>query len=371
MKTKNLFQFLLIAVIAIFSISCNNKTSQEVTIACNLPLTGDLSVYGVSVRDGINMAMDDLKKNKQLDTLNLHFDIQDNKSSNTDAVTILNKQLLSSPTIYISGLDHQTKAMIDVLSQKGIPHFTYSWEPFICKKGNNNFRTGINLEQESEYYVKYIENKKPDKLAIIHINDPGSFLQFDSLVIPNVKKLGVSNIKVIIFTMETSDFKNIASQIKDYNPDAILVAGYDIHLVSLIKEFRNYNIIQKDNMMCSVDLMDASNNLTPEFLENIRFTCPKFVFETNNNTEWRKCFKQKFNRDARYGDAYAYDMTNIIYRVLREANGNYDYDNLNRLIKNTKMEGITGPLSFNDNRDLNLNLNVCYYQNGHIIKENY
>jgi branched-chain amino acid transport system substrate-binding protein len=374
MKTRFFYFLSVVTILTISFIGCDSKqqnTSKTISIACNLPLTGDVAIYGTSVRDGILMAMEDLKKGGQLDTLNINFDFQDNKSNNTEAVTILNKQLLSTPNLYISGLDHETKAIIDILSQKGIPHFTYSWEPFICKKGKNNFRTGINLEQESEYYVKFIEHKKPKKLAIIHINDPGSFLQFDSLVIPEAKKVEGINIKTEVFTMETMDFKNIATKIKEYNPDAILVAGYDIHLIPLIKEFRNFNIIKEENMMCSVDLLDASNNLPSEMLENLRFTCPRFVYESNNNSEWKLRFKQKFNRDARYGDAYAYDMTNILYKVFKQANGNYDYENIINLIKGINTEGITGHLNFNENRDLNLNLSVCYYKEGNIIKESY
>lgn len=365
--------FAIALSVVLFS-ACNNnpkQTSKDFTIACNLPLTGDVAIYGVAVRDGITFALEDMKKARQLDTVNLKFDFQDNKSSNSDAVTILNKQLPNSPQVYISGLDHQTSAMIDKISSSGIPHFTYSWEPFICKKGENNFRTGINLEQESDYYVKFIENKKPKKLSIVHINDPGSFLQFDSLVIPRAKALGVTDIKVEIFDFEATDFKTIATKVKAYNPDAIIVAGYDIHEIPLIKDFRNYGLIKESNMMCSVDLLDASVNLTPELLEGIRFTCPQFVYNSSTNTEWKQRFEQRFKRPARYGDAYAYDMTYIINNAAKNANGDFSAKNIVGLIKGTDMNGITGHLSFNPNRDLSLNLDVCYYKSGVITKENY
>ncbi len=372
---NKIFKSVLAVTLSVMLFSaCNNNTKdtpKELNVACNLPLTGDLAVYGVSVRDGASFALEDLKRGGQLDSVNLKFDFQDNKSSNSDAVTILNKQLLSSPQVYISGLDHQTSAMIDKITASGIPHFTYSWEPFICKKGENNFRTGINLEQESDYYVKFIANKKPKKVSIIHINDPGSFLQFDSLVIPRVKALGVADINVEIFDFETNDFKTIAAKVKAYNPDVIIVAGYDIHEIPLIKDFRNYGLIKADNMMCSVDLLDASPNLTPELLEGIRFTCPQFVYNASSNTDWKKRFEGKFKRPARYSDAYAYDMTYIIYDAAKKANGDLSLKNLIKLLKATDMNGITGHLSFNPNRDLTLNLNVCYFKSGLITKENY
>lgn len=363
---------LLIVVCALVMIGCDNqKNDKTVVIACNLPLTGDVAIYGISVRDGILFAQNNMKNEGKQDTLKLNFLIQDNKSSNSDAVSILNRQLYSSPNMYISGLDHQTKAIIDKITENKIPHFTYSWEPFICKTGVNNFRTGINLEQESDYYIKFIENKKPKKLAIIHINDPGSFIQFDSIVIPQAKRLGVLDIKEEAFDFETNNFKPIAAKIKSYNPDAIIIAGYDTHLSQLIRDFRNYELINSDNTMCSVDLLDASNILPPELLENIRFTCPYFIYNNDDNLKWKDDFEKMFKRKARYGDAYAYDMVYIIYDAFVSANGNYTNENITEKIKNTNINGITGHLIFNENRDLSLNLNVCYYKNGNIIKETY
>lgn len=371
---KNKFLTSLAAACIILLCACNQPQkngAKEVAIACNLPLTGDFAVYGEAVQNGVTFALEDLKKGKQLDTVMLKFDIQDNKSNNTDAVSILNKQLLNSPQVYVSGLDHQTSAMIGKITQSGIPHFTYSWEPFICKKGPNNFRTGINLEQESDYYVAYLKNKMPKKLCIIHINDPGSFLQFDSLVIPRAKALGIKDIHTEIFNLETNDFKTIAAKVKAYGPDAMLVAGYDTHEIVLIKDFRNYGLIKGDNLMCSVDLLDASVNLTPQLLEGIRFTCPQFVSNTNDNSDWKKRFEARFKKPARYGDAYAYDMTSIIYNAAKHADGDFSPKSIITQINKTDINGITGHLSFNPNRDLNLNLHVCYFKNGVITKENF
>jgi len=374
---RNSFIYISILItIALFNITACKKESdsksQNINIACNLPLTGDVAIYGVSVRDGITFALEEIEKKGLLNSVNLKFDFQDNKSSNTEAVTILNKQVLSHPQLYISGLDHQTRAIIDRITKSGIPHFTYSWEPFICNRGKNNFRTGINLEQESDYYIKFINHKKPNKLFILHINDPGSFLQFDSIVIPKAKHLGVPDIKTEVFDFEVNDFKTLALKIKSYKPDAIIVAGYDIHLIPLIKDFRNYGLIQNDNLMCSVDLLDASVNLAPELLNDIRFTCPKFIYQsTSNDSLWKEKFKQRFNRPARYGDAYAYDMTYIIYNSVKRANGDYTSKNLVNLISHTNLDGVTGHLTFNPNRDLTLNLNVCYYKSGRIVMENY
>lgn len=380
---KNLFLIapVLFAVIVFSSCnSCNNTQSQqgakEFAIACNLPLTGDMAVYGVSVQNGIEFALEDLKKSGKLDSLSLKVDFQDNKSSNADAVSLLNKQLLNSPQVYVSGLDHQTSAIIDKISASGVPHFTYSWEPFICKKGENNFRTGINLEQESDYYVKFIQHNNPKKIAILHVNDPGSFLQFDSLVIPRAKQAGVVDFMYEAFDAaagsDGGDFKVLATKVKAYKPDMIIVAAYDFQLVQLVKDFRNNNLIKADNMMCSVDLLDAMPNLTPELLEGLRVTCPQFVYNSSPEVaDWKNRFTKKYNRPAKYGDAYAYDMTYIIYNAAKKANGNYALPNLVSLIKATDMNGITGHLAFNSNRDLSLNLDVCSFKAGTAVKEGY
>ena len=370
MKNNFLKTSFLVITLITFLCQCENKNKspENFTVACNLPLTGNMAIYGEAIKDGITFAVEDLKNNKQLDTLNLNVVFNDNKSINSEAITILNKDLLSTPNVYVSGLDHQTSAIIDKISNAGIPHFTYSWEPFINKKGINNFRTGINLEQEANYYVKFIEQKNPKKIFILHVNDPGSFLQFDSIVIPQVNKDGSKQIIKEQYDTKMTDFKTIVAKIKKFNPDLILVAAYDFNLINIIKDFRNYGVIKNDNIMCSVDLLDAAINLTPALLEGIRVTSPLFIYNQNSNLEWKNRFLKRFNRTARYGDAYAYDMTNIIYNTARKANKDYSANNIINILKNTNLNGITGPLTFNETRDLNLNLDLCWFKNGILTK---
>lgn len=351
-------------------ISCDSKSDiQTVKIACNLPLTGDVAVYGEVVKAGIELAMSDLKASGALDSLNLEFDIQDNRSNNSETVGILRKQLFNKPNVYISGLDHQSKVIIEQITKEGLTHFTYSWEPFICEYGKNNFRTTINLEQESDYYVEFAQKRNSKRITIVHVNEPGAYTLFDDLVIPKLKQCGISEIKKEVYDIETVDYKSIASKIKQYDPDAIMLTGYDRHLVAMIKDFRNYKLIKNNNTMCGIDVLDAANLLSPNMLEDIRFACPQFVLDSNGNEEWKTRFEKMHNRKPRYGDAYAYDMTYIIHDAFKRAEKDYSYDNINNLIKNTKIKGVTGALSFDESRNLSLNLNICQFKNGQIIKD--
>src|SRR4051794_32137220 len=68
----------------------------EVRIAANLPLSGDLATYGVSVRDGMTLALEALAKEDPAGP-KLVFDWQDNASEPKTAVTIMQKQYLQPP----------------------------------------------------------------------------------------------------------------------------------------------------------------------------------------------------------------------------------------------------------------------------------
>src|SRR4051812_11913187 len=107
---------LLIFLVFAFA-GCNpSQSSQTVQIASNMPMSGELAVYGQAFQKGLIFATEELAKNGQK-RANMQFDWGDNAGSPQTAVTLLQRQLLQSPTIYTSALKPQTMAITDRVSE--------------------------------------------------------------------------------------------------------------------------------------------------------------------------------------------------------------------------------------------------------------
>ncbi|MEX0813707.1 MAG: ABC transporter substrate-binding protein [Chitinophagales bacterium] len=360
---------LMVMITLIFSGCQSSKTDTDnltVEIACNLPLTGELATYGTSVRDGSNLAIDDLSDSLKTNKLVLNFDFQDNGGLAKNAVSIYQKQILNEPHIYESGVSPQTMAVIDLVSETKIPHFVWVYAPYINDKYPNTFRAWLDFKEETEYYLKYAKHRQPKKVAIVYVNIEVCQTEFDSIVAPGLKSQGINDIMIERYDITTSDFKTLASKVKDYNPDLILLNGFKDHMIQLIKDFRTYNLIKNGNTICSYDLLDAAPELSNDLLEGLRYTVPYFIMHQDDPKikEWRKRFKEKFNREPLYTDAYAYDKTLAIYYASKNLDKPFNYDEMTKALLKSEFDGITGPFKFEQNGDLLLNLEIGYYENG-------
>jgi branched-chain amino acid transport system substrate-binding protein len=353
---------------------CNQQqktSSKEIKIACNLPLTGDLATYGVSVRDGANLALDDLKDSLKNNSTSLNFDFQDNQGAPKTTVSIFQNQMLKNPNIYISGVSPQTMSIIDQVSGKGIAHFAWVYAANICTKYPNTFRTWLNFNAEAEHYIDYAKSRKPNKVAIFYVNIEVCQYEFDSIVVPALHSMGVTDVMVEPYDIGNSDFKNLAAKAKSFKPDLILLNGFKGHMIQLVKDFRSYNLMADGNTMCSYDLLDAAPELSTEQLEGLRYTVPYFVINQNEPKikAWRDEFRKRYNREPLYTDAYAYDMTYAIYYASKKVPSPVSNENVIKELLATQFIGITGPFKFTDKGDLILSLQTCYYQNGNLIPQ--
>ena len=75
--------------------------------------------------------------------MRLDLDIQDNTGVPNTAVTLLQKQSVDSPDIYVSGVKPQTMAIFDRVAEKGWPYFVWVLDAFITEKHSNIFRTWV------------------------------------------------------------------------------------------------------------------------------------------------------------------------------------------------------------------------------------
>ena len=133
-NNKKLIILTSLVFLALVCIFFNQKTENgnSVRISGNIPLTGDLAVYGSYIKDGSEMAYFDLQGNYR-NVPNVVFDWQDNHGNAKDAVSAIMKQSLDNPDIYISGIKPQTAAITDLVTAKNIPHFTWILDQQINK----------------------------------------------------------------------------------------------------------------------------------------------------------------------------------------------------------------------------------------------
>lgn len=121
-------------------------------------------------------------------------------------------------------------------------------------------------------------------------------------------------------------------------------------------------------IMCSMDLLDTTNELSRDLLEGISVTAPAFVIpakQTDKMHQWMEAYKQQHGKNPAYTEAYAYDMMNMICKAALSSKSS---KNLMTSLFQVKMDGVTGKLEFAPNGELYPNMYTVRFINGKLME---
>jgi branched-chain amino acid transport system substrate-binding protein len=358
----------LTACPSIFPTTNGSSNRKVVNVDANLPMSGPLAIYGSSIRDGAVMAIEDLEKENPVTPL-LKLDWQDNASEPKNTVSIWQKQSLDSPDIYISGLKPQASAIADQVTAKGIPHFLWLLDAFINKNSTNNLRTWVNYKIEAPLYLNYAKQIKAKRVAILYTLLPNTSEQFNTLVIPELKKQGIDQIFVEPFKIDTNEFRDIAVKIKNFKPDLIILNGFQGELVAQVRALRPLGLIKEGNTIATFDMLSTIDILGADELEGILVTSPLFVSRSDIGAikQWRERFKSKYNREPIFTNAFGYDMIVVINDAAKRLQIPATSKQWIEAIRATNAQGVTGTLAFDEDGTLITPLEVGVFRGGKVV----
>jgi branched-chain amino acid transport system substrate-binding protein len=338
--------------------------SQTVKVAMNLPITGPFGIYGQTIRDGATMAVDELKAGGS--PVELRLDIQDNTGSPADAVTVFQKQSAGQVDIYSSAVKPQTMAIFDRVLAKGYPYFVWIFDAFITRSHPTVLRTWVNYKYEPDKYFAYISYRRAKRVAIACVNFPHTVEEFEKIVIPRLRQMGVAA-DIEIYEFDTKQYRDIIAKLAAAKPDLFILNGFQENLVGLVRALWAYRLVGDGNVVGTYDLLDAAGILGKDELEGLRVIAPSFnITPSPGSLAWKARFAAKYNRPPLYTDAYSYDMISIIDDAGRRLKLPASPAQWLAALQATRIRGVTGDLAFDDERDLKIKIQVGVYRNGQL-----
>ncbi len=348
--TKKFFQFITAVTLSIvlFS-SCNNK-SETIKIGSTLDLTGPNAVYGEQVKQGLDLAIDEINNGGGIEGKKIEIKYLDSKSDSKTAVTNA-QQLISvnGSKILIGEISsNATQAMIPVVEQNNAFLFApASSSPKLTGISKSFARNWPSDIAEAVSAAKFARSEfSANTAAILYVNsDYGTGLK--EKFSKTFENGGGKIVSAETYTVGATDFKTVLLKIKATNPDCIYLAGNPKEMGACIKQLRDNNLtakiisntgfLQKD----CLSLAGASANgvivPTPEYSPND--STKRKVFD------FFKKFKAKYNVEPTMVNANAYDAIYLIKEAV-EKNGN-DAPKIAAFIRNKQgFDGATGLVNF-------------------------
>lgn len=363
------FQLLACAILFFLAAAIPSVAEpRRVRVGINLPLSGDLAVFGDPIQNGFSMAVQEIQLLEP--PVNIEVDWQDNQGKATQAASIGASQLAKPLDIYVSGLKPQTLSIVERISAIGVPHFIWAWDNRIDQVATNTLRTWLNFGLEASAIQAYAQQRRPSRVAILYVQIPGNTeTHYRSVVATSLKASGATDVMLESYSLDDVDLRPLILKLKKHNPDLIIVNGFPHQLINIVHALRQLRMIRNGNTFASMDILDAASALSAQDLEGLVTAAPKFMLKDFvGYKNWAKNFESKLNKPATYHAAFAYDQAYAIYDAAIRLPPNANSSEWRTALLSTNRKGVTGDVRFDQNGSLEVEAVPATYSGGQLIE---
>lgn len=357
MKIKKIITMGIAAVMAMASLSgCSASANNDtIKIGASFALTGDLAQYGIAASNGAKLAIEEYNAaggilDKQIDLL-----LEDNKGSQVDASNAFRKLVDSNKVVAFIGSDvsSTTETIANLAAEKGIPMITPTGTKLgITSIGGNIFRACYIDPTQGELLGQFASTDLAAQKAAIMINNESDY----SVGIAEAFKeeftgSGGEVVSEVSYSSADTDFKPFLTNIKNANPDVIVIPDYYETIALIAAQAREIGITAT---LIGGDGWDgvttqAANN--PESIEGSYFInhyTPED--ESQMVQDFITNYTNKYKESPNAFAALGYDTARILLEAMQAA-GTTESAAVVAAMQATDLDCVTGHITFNEERN--------------------
>jgi branched-chain amino acid transport system substrate-binding protein len=327
----------------------------KVKIGVFMSMTGDTANFGISSTNGIKMAADEMNKAGGINGKQIELDVQDDRSDPSEAATIVTKFVTQDGVHAILGevASSRSIAAAPIAQNAKIPMLTpSSTNPEVTKKGDYIFRSCFIDPVQGAAIAQFAAKTLGKKRAGIMVDRKNDYSTgLEKFISATFIKLGGEMVITQSYQAGDQDFNAQLTSIKGSSPDVIFVPGYYGDVALIAKQARDKGITVP---FVGGDGWDATQLYTigGKALNGSFFSNHYSPYDTDPQV-------QKFVNDykGRYGSipdalaATAYDAARIMFDAIKRANSLDGKAIRDSLAATKDFPGVTGKVTFNENRD--------------------
>ena len=342
---------LIILSLAFLGVSCSKKDASEIKLGIISPLTGPAASFGVSQKNGSDLAIEELNSKggvngKKLVAIYEDSQVDPNKAlaafkklTEVDKVSFVIEQGSTSEILALAPVAEKAKIILIASVASGAK---------ITDAGDFTFRISPSDTVQGPIASDFATRKGFKKAAIIFVNnDWGSGLKegFEKRFQENGGEVLLSE----SMDPATKDFRTSLTKIKSAKPDIIYIPVHPDQAGVLLQQAKELGVKAQffgTDSFSEKSILSVAGNAA----EGVVFTIPAKtagpIFD-----EFSKKYKAKFNTDANYIAAAAYDSVMVISKASSE--GKYDPEKTKSNLYQIKgYNGASGDITFDKNGDV-------------------
>ena len=342
--------------------------SGEIPIGVVLPITGRLVAIGLRMREGLELAHEEINNSGQLGGAKITFITEDDQGTVEDAVEVYNKLIHQDgvPVILGPANSSQVREAFPIAQQNRVVVISsLSSASGLSALGAFNFRISLTTDVLVPNGIKITQEKLGYARAAT-VYDEIDLYSTDSSKM--VREVLIAN-SVEILTTETyqtgeTDFSARLTRIKGSNPDAIFISALAPEMIRIMVQARQLGI-PADVSLIVPDLTRNEVASVADAAEGaITFTSWTSTIDTPGNRAFVQNYRTKYGVEPNPWAAQSYAALYILAEAIANAQST-DATVIREAMANIKnFDTILGEFSFNAVGDAVYDLMVLTVQNG-------
>lgn len=358
-------KIIVVLLVAVLSLSCE-KNEEEIKIGIIAPLTGDAAMFGRSLRQGIEVAID-----LQIDNPTgpkFSFTFEDSKGEPSTAVAAANKLINIDKVQCIIGDMFSTTTLafapVTVSNNILLVAPTVSSQE-VTKLGPKIFRLYPSEVEEARAIGEYFKSTVSDSnTAILYINEDAMIKVQSELI----KVIGKDRIVFSeSYTKGKTSYQDLLAKLRPIKASNTFLLGYLNDVAIILRQAKQIGI--KSNFWGLSSLYDPKLiELAGSSAENLTVAAPKFnlVSDDSVSTAFVKAYRSKFSVDPNVWSGYGFDALRLVVYAYNVSKRN-GIEPSQVLIDIKNFQAVTGDLSFTSDRGVNKKINIVQVKNKEFV----
>ncbi len=335
------------------------------------PLTGNAASYGTSVKQGAQVAVDEINAAGGVNGKNLELVFEDDQCNEEKAVSAYNKLMDENITALIGAVTSGCSIAVgDESVNDGILQITPSGSAQDCTKNDNEFRICFTDPVQGEKMAQYIKDQGKQNVAMIYDAADEYSKGIADAFTAKAEELGLNIVASESFNSGDVDFKSQLTKIKGTNADCLFLPIYYAEVGFISEQAKTVGVELPYYGCDGWDGVIAQLKGDTTNINGAVFLTPFVATDDAENVKaFVEAYNTAFGADPDQFAADGYDAVFAVKAAIEKAGDDVTNENLIAAMPEITVNGVTGDMTFTPEGEPNKDAKFAVIQDGKYVAE--